>query len=1388
MTSVNRQNHLFASEDWQVAYRAFSQINFQAYDYDTIRKALVDYVKINFPENFNDYTDSSEMIAIIELLSYLSQSLAFRMDLNSRENFLETAERRDSVFKLARMLGYNPKRNVPASGLMKIVSVKTNEPLTDSLNTELSNRTIFWDDANNSESYEQFITIINSAMNTTNRFTSPVKVGTVADISTELYRINVKLGAPLAFPFSLNVNGRSRNFEMVNADFIDGGSFKEEHPDPLNDFGFLYRNDGNGLSSDNTGFFMMFKQGSLTFKDYNYTAPVPNRTEDILIPRINETDFWIQEINTTGSVINKWERISNTVGQTLNYNSRALGTRNLYALENLNHDGVRVRYPDGNFGETPVGLFRTYYRTSDGERYQLQPDDARNVVVVIPYQNKNGKDYTLTVTLSLRSTVSNSLPAETLANIKQYAPQTYYTQNRMVSAQDYNVFPFSQSTNIEKLRAVNRTHAGHSRFIDINDPTGTFQNVDTFSDDGTLYKENSPSSAQLLINASNTTSEVIANKVPALLKNQALNNFVYDGMRKQWSSHVSNKFDISSLNVRWQPLPAETKSATGYMTETTSDPGGETNIMINTFTAFKWFQENNFIKYVNQSNLSEYKWVRIISVTNNGALTSGLSTSVGSWTLSAEVNGAWRADEVIVSLRKVFTDIEAQAIKDQMDSKKTFGLGYDVALDSWYVIQNKDLNKTSQFSIVNAKNLSGTGADASWLLSFTYTAMDAANFKYVISIRGERYVIQSKSKLKFYNIKNVKVTDTDNKVNSDKIIITTLNNKPGSTERLIWEDTNNNNVAESWVSLETGAAHNPASFATNIPLRTRNTTWLDVGFSWRDNFGIFKGIGQSIPNILTANIFVNEATIPVTTFYDDGTSPSVTKNVTIANNTGVLSSIPSNITVSFNNTTFGFNIFTSTGNVMYKDYYPATGAVEIFQANTSGVTRSFGVDGLTYNGAAIGRIVFANADISAQTGNLIVTGNENNNYTYVVDSTLKRSQSSILLDYRNFNERLAQQIEWHVVDTFKYNDGYTDPRKMIISPIDTDGDLVPDRPLQFDEFVDNDDISLFEYYTDFDGYTYDRPIAANILDLREEQTIVVDFAANTIGPARYHNPVSLTTLNWVLLNSESTLETIENNLGKASGLVAYVESTETLWQFVPSSTDINSVRAIPTTKYIVRRGRGLGQNTLDSELTPMIFKWEHVASKNVRIDPSISNVVEMLVLTKSYYSAVQKYINVPGTPFPESPTSRQLANEFSGLNEFKNASDSLVFRSAKVKLLFGHDADDNVQAKFRIVRLNDKMSDNELKSSVVKAINSYFDVTNWEFGETFYFTELATYIHQQLGSAIGSIVIVPNSSTGVFGDLFQVKAESDELFISTAKINDIEIISKITAQTLRADR
>ena len=166
MATTTRQSNLFLAEDWTKVYETFREADFQAYDFETIRKSMIDYLQSYYPEDFNDFIESSEYIALIDLIAFLGQSLSFRTDLNARENFLETAERRDSILRLAKMLNYHPKRTQVARGVLKITSVSTTEDIVDTNGTSLRDVEIFWGDSTNTDFLEQFTTIMNSELST----------------------------------------------------------------------------------------------------------------------------------------------------------------------------------------------------------------------------------------------------------------------------------------------------------------------------------------------------------------------------------------------------------------------------------------------------------------------------------------------------------------------------------------------------------------------------------------------------------------------------------------------------------------------------------------------------------------------------------------------------------------------------------------------------------------------------------------------------------------------------------------------------------------------------------------------------------------------------------------------------------------------------------------------------------------------------------------------------------------------------------------------------------------------------------------------------------------------------------------------------------------------
>ncbi len=149
MTALNRQNSLFVAEDWTRIYEAVTNVDFRAYDMSNLSNAIYAYLRQVYPDEFNDWIASSEFIMKVEILAWLSQNLSYRVDLNARENFLATAERRDSLLRLASLIAYKVNRVRSANGDVKIVAVRTGQPLVDSDNVALTNRQIVWNDPKN---------------------------------------------------------------------------------------------------------------------------------------------------------------------------------------------------------------------------------------------------------------------------------------------------------------------------------------------------------------------------------------------------------------------------------------------------------------------------------------------------------------------------------------------------------------------------------------------------------------------------------------------------------------------------------------------------------------------------------------------------------------------------------------------------------------------------------------------------------------------------------------------------------------------------------------------------------------------------------------------------------------------------------------------------------------------------------------------------------------------------------------------------------------------------------------------------------------------------------------------------------------------------------------
>jgi hypothetical protein len=176
------------------------------------------------------------------------------------------------------------------------------------------------------------------------------------------------------------------------------------------------------------------------------------------------------------------------------------------------------------------------------------------------------------------------------------------------------------------------------------------------------------------------------------------------------------------------------------------------------------------------------------------------------------------------------------------------------------------------------------------------------------------------------------------------------------------------------------------------------------------------------------------------------------------------------------------------------------------------------------------------------------------------------------------------------------------------------------------------------------------------------------------------------------------------------------------------------------------------------------------------------------VVTLGYYNAYQNWLkDTTGTVTePEQPTIDDLSTEYQRLQDYKMVSDNIVVNSVNFKPLFGLKAATTLRATIKVIRAqNSTASTSEIKSSVLAEMNSYFSIDKWNFGDTFYFSELAAYLHRQLGTIISSVVLVPLDPQKSFGDLYEIRSQPNEIFANAATIDNIDVIEALTSTNLR---
>jgi len=1132
MAKTSRQTAIFGTEDWKRIYKTYEEADLQSYNFETIRKTFVDYLRQHHPETFNDYTESSEYIALLDLMAFMGQSLAFRNDLNTRENFLDTAERRDSVNNLASLVGYTPKRNEAGRGYLKVLAASTTENITDYNRNNLGNIAIRWNDKTNDDWQEQFSTVINAALIDSQKIGQPGRTANIVGIRTDEYEINMVDGFLPVVPFSATVDGFVMDFEIVNGTSIGRDSIYEPAPSANAQLNVLYRNDNQGFASPNTGYFFYFKQGALRTQDFTLSERIANRTVDIDVPGINNDDVWLFKTDTTNNTgIEEWTEVGNVY--TSNNTQLAVDDRKFFSVTSRVDDQVTFNFGDGVFSDIPVGDFRSYIRESNGLEYIINPEEIQNIDVNISYISKAGRDETLTLTIGLTQPVSNAKEQETIADIKRRAPARFYTQNRMVNGEDYNNFPYTAHSSITKSKAINRTNIGASRYLDLVDPTGKYSSINAYASDGLIYKDTNLKSFNFTFNDKNDIDSVFRNQVEPLLGERATIQFYYENFNRVTLPPASGVTRIS-----WQQNTTITNETSGYFKNSEGNalaigPFVNDNrqyLLPQALVKFVAPEGQHFDKHNRLAPGSALSagdkieiWTTITSVENEGTFggSAAPGDAVGPVKLTNFVPTGAEAEEIIPLFNSDLPVAIEQEMLTQVELLRPFGIGFDHILNTWYVITEANLNKNDGFSLSNAQSTANAELDESWMVRFISTPAG-----YTVSGRALNYFFSSIVETRFFYDNSQKIFDPrSGQVVNDFIKVLKVNSKPDGS-------------------------NNPMS--------------------------------------------------------DD-----------------------------------------------------------------------------------------------------------------------------VIMD---------------IIDQSVESDGYVNDYNVEISFTDFDNDGIADNPDYFKLIVDESGLNLnknvyFQSTVDFDNLERFLPVSSDSVNDEYETEIAIS-----------------------LVKTEHV-----------NGQIFYATAEDKFFELQVENSTIRELTE--RFDYDAKIGRD-----------NLHFQYRHNSPETRRINPSVTNIIDVYLVTSNYYEAHLRYIqDVTGSiAEPAVPTTDELSVQYEDLQESKMLSDNMVLNSVKFKPLFGVKADAQLQSYIKVVKLaNTTTSDSEIKSKVISAINTYFDIGNWDFGDTFYFSELAAYLHSQLGDVLGSVVIISKDPSKSFGSLYEIKSAPFEIFTSAATVDDVTIIDALTASNLQ---
>jgi hypothetical protein len=440
-------------------------------DFTDFRNNLIEFSKTYFPKTYSDFNESSPGMMFIEMASYIGDSLSYYIDDTLKESLMVHAEDIENVIALSQYLGYTPKVTSPAITTLSVYQ------LVPAVGTGINN-TID----------TKFLLTIKEGMQVES--TSGIKFITqdVVDFSDStdreitLYERDAVSGEPSFYLVKKYVKVISAEIQTQEFDFGSYQAFQKIDIPATNVIDIYDVRDSNG----NKYYEVPYLGQEMVFVDY----PNTENNDPDLYQFKTTVPYILKTIKTPKRFVKKVNSDSTT---TVQFGAGDPTANDEQLIPNLKNVGLglpnSISRLEASFDPTNFLHTKTYgtspSNTTITLKYLVGGGVASNVgkgtltrITAIEFEEDTqlftDTERSIYNTTKSSIAVDNEVPAtggrdgETIEEIRQNALANYGSQNRAVTAKDYQIRVLAMPS---KFGGIAKAYATADGTLDNNSPS-----------------------------------------------------------------------------------------------------------------------------------------------------------------------------------------------------------------------------------------------------------------------------------------------------------------------------------------------------------------------------------------------------------------------------------------------------------------------------------------------------------------------------------------------------------------------------------------------------------------------------------------------------------------------------------------------------------------------------------------------------------------------------------------------------------------------------------------------------------------------------------------------------------------------------------------------------